>query len=80
MMRRPTQQLSPEQERAVLRVLRQWRNDPSACLDCPTCGEQGARVIDRSARPHSEWYDIQCSSCGFDHALQIPLGTRPDPI
>jgi predicted RNA-binding Zn-ribbon protein involved in translation (DUF1610 family) len=49
-----------------------WRRDPAALLPCPTCS-QPLKVTDKSARPYAEWYAFQCSACGFDQSIHIPL-------
>ncbi|MBS0267716.1 MAG: hypothetical protein JSS54_01930 [Proteobacteria bacterium] len=50
-----------------------WRTDPESALTCPVCGASGVEIIDRSARPYSEWYAMRCAHCGLDAALHIPL-------
>jgi hypothetical protein len=34
----------------------------------------GLGIIDRSARPHAEWYHLSCRSCGLDETLHMALG------
>jgi len=54
-----------------------WRADPSAVQSCPVCEASGIEIIDRSARPYSEWYALKCSACGLDGSIHIPL---PGPV
>ncbi|WP_291159588.1 hypothetical protein [Hyphomicrobium sp.] len=57
---------------ALDRIAR-WRADPGAVQGCPVCGTPGVEIIDRSARPYSEWYVLKCAACGLDASLHIPL-------
>jgi hypothetical protein len=41
---------------------------------CPACDKPGLAIVDRSARPHAEWYALTCSACGLSETLNIPLG------
>ncbi len=54
-----------------------WRIDPGKVQNCPVCGAPGIEIIDRSARPYSEWYALRCVACGLDAGLHIPL---PGPV
>lgn len=61
--------------RSVIETITAWRNDPeSAARTCPDCGDDGLVLTDCSARPHTEWYRLQCAACGFDEMVSIPLG------
>jgi len=53
--------------------LRAWHIHPEESRSCPCCGAPGITIVDRSARPHAEWYAFNCTSCGLDDALSIPL-------
>lgn len=53
--------------------LRAWHINPKGQQNCPYCGAPGVTIIDRSARPHAEWYHFSCTKCGLDDALYIPL-------
>jgi hypothetical protein len=66
--------LTAEQQRESMRRVAAWRADPAKPVACPVCGAQGLTIIDRSARPHAEWYALSCRSCGFSETLHIPLG------
>jgi hypothetical protein len=57
-----------------------WRADRSKPVACPACGKDGLRIIDRSARPHAEWYALACDACGLDETLHIPLGASVQPL
>ncbi|RUO99501.1 MAG: hypothetical protein EKK30_06300 [Hyphomicrobium sp.] len=50
-----------------------WRTDAGVRQTCPACHAPGLEIIDRSARPYSEWYALNCKACGLDAAIQIPL-------
>lgn len=54
-----------------------WRADPGTVQNCPVCQAPGIEIIDRSARPYSEWYALKCAACGLDTSLHIPL---PGPV
>jgi hypothetical protein len=57
----------------VLRCIAAWRVDPGAPRNCPVCATPGLEIIDRSARPYSEWYVLNCRACGLDTTLHIPM-------
>ena len=65
--------LTPSQQRAALDVLAHWRADPRAQIACPACGKPDLSVVDRSARPHAEWYVLTCPACGLNETIHIPL-------
>ena len=65
--------LEAEQLREALRRITAWRAAPGAPVACPACGSQGLAIVDRSARPHAEWYALACPSCGLDETLHIAL-------
>ena len=67
--------LTPEQQREAMRRVAAWRADPGRPVACPACGKEGLEIIDRSARPHAEWYALTCPACGLSETLHIPLGT-----
>jgi hypothetical protein len=50
-----------------------WRADPGSVQTCPVCEAAGIEIVDRSARPYSEWYALTCAACGLDATLHIPL-------
>jgi hypothetical protein len=54
-----------------------WRADSSIAPTCPVCRAPGLEIIDRSARPYSEWYALKCAACGLDSSVHIPL---PGPV
>jgi hypothetical protein len=56
------------------RAIAGWRTCPGQPVACPVCGRVGLTIIDRSARPHAEWYALSCAGCGLDETLHIPLG------
>jgi hypothetical protein len=66
--------LTAEQQREVVRGVAAWRADPQRPVACPACGRPGVEVVDRSARPHAEWYALTCPACGLSETLHIPLG------
>jgi hypothetical protein len=63
-----------EQREAFLRIA-EWRRDPAKSPLCPVCGVPGLVVVDRSARPHAEWYALSCAGCGLSETLHIPLSS-----
>jgi predicted RNA-binding Zn-ribbon protein involved in translation (DUF1610 family) len=60
--------------KAALAVLAEWRQAPGAALACPACGAPGLRIVDRSARPHTAWFALECPSCGLSDTIGYPLG------
>jgi transcription elongation factor Elf1 len=66
--------LDAQQLGRALRCIAAWRADPHAPVACPVCGKVGLAIIDRSARPHVEWYALACSSCGLSETINVPLG------
>jgi hypothetical protein len=66
--------LTADQQREALRRVAAWRADPARPVACPTCGAAGLAIVDRSARPHAEWYALSCPACGLNETLQVPLG------
>jgi hypothetical protein len=68
--------LTAEQQREAMRRVAVWRADPQQPVACPVCETPGLEVIDRSARPHAEWYALTCPTCGLAETLHIPMGAR----
>jgi hypothetical protein len=66
--------LTAEQQREAIRRVMAWRAEPAKPVACPACETPGLEVIDRSARPHAEWYALTCPGCGLRETLHIPLG------
>jgi predicted RNA-binding Zn-ribbon protein involved in translation (DUF1610 family) len=63
-----------EQQSEATQCIAQWRSDPQRAVACPACGTAGLEIIDRSARPHAEWYALSCDACGLRETLHIALG------
>ena len=72
--------LTAEQQRAMSARIAQWRAGPDTPVACPACGKSGLHIIDRSARPHAEWYALSCSTCGFAETLHMSLGASIQPL
>lgn len=66
--------LDQEEAQRACEVVARWRIAPDDPVYCPRCGIEGLCVIDRSARPHAEWYQLTCAGCSLDTTLQIPMG------
>jgi len=66
--------LNDEQQREACRQVAAWRSEPARPARCPACGAEGLIIVDRSARPHAEWYALSCPACGLSETLHIPLG------
>ena len=62
--------------RAALRRVRVWESDRAAPVACPLCEAPGLTIIDRSARPYSEWYVLTCPACGLDDTIHVPSAAR----
>jgi len=65
--------LPAERTREALSTIARWRAAPAEPIACPICRAPGLAIVDRSARPHAEWYALSCAACGLEHALHIPL-------
>ncbi len=57
----------------LIPLLRVWQHHKDKPVSCPVCAKGTLTIIDRSARPHREWYVIGCSSCGFDKTVGVSL-------
>jgi hypothetical protein len=66
--------LTSQQQGEAMRRVAAWRAQPGRPVACPACETPGLQVIDRSARPHAEWYAFSCPACGLSETLHIPLG------
>jgi hypothetical protein len=66
--------LTEKQLREASRRVAAWRSEPARPVTCPACGTECLNVVDRSARPHAEWYALSCPACGLNETLHIPLG------
>ena len=66
--------LTADQHRQAIASLGAWRADPATVVVCPACGKPGLAIVDRSARPHAEWYALTCAACGLSETIHIPLG------
>ncbi len=66
--------LTAEQQREMTGRIAQWRAGPEKPVPCPICERLGLTIIDRSARPHAEWYALACDACGLRETLHIALG------
>lgn len=62
--------------RAALRRVRRWQDNPKEPAACPLCEAPGLVIVDRSARPYSEWYILTCSHCGLDDTIHVPSAAR----
>jgi hypothetical protein len=66
--------LTAEQQRKALHSIAEWRsNGQTQQARCPACWKPGLTIIDRSARPHAEWYALACADCGLNETVHIPL-------
>jgi hypothetical protein len=72
--------LSPDAQREAVRCIADWRRDPARPVACPVCQHPGLRIIDRSARPHTEWYALSCPACGLNETLAVALGSTPPSL
>lgn len=67
--------LTPEQQKEAMRRIAAARSEPGSPIACPACGADGLQIIDRSARPHAQWYALTCPACGLAETLHIPMGS-----
>lgn len=65
--------LPPDRVKAAMKAIWAWRADTNKPVACPVCGTDGLVIVDRSARPHTEWYSLTCPACGLEHVLHIPM-------
>jgi hypothetical protein len=67
--------LPPDKLRLALQRIGEWRLNRAAPVACPVCEAKGLEIIDRSTRPHAEWYVVACPSCGLGHTIHIPMAS-----
>ena len=72
--------LTAEQQRVAAVRIAAWRADPRRPAACAVCGAEGLEIVDRSARPHAEWYALTCNACGLSETLHIALGAAPPAL
>jgi transcription elongation factor Elf1 len=72
----PRKLTTQDEVRVALRRVRLWESDKSKPVQCPLCGAPELKIIDRSTRPYSEWYAVECASCGLDDTIHIPSAAR----
>ncbi len=72
----PRKLANADEMRAVLGALRQRSAEAGSPPSCPLCGTAGLTIVDRSARPHAEWYAVSCAACGLDDVISIPMSAR----
>jgi hypothetical protein len=59
------------------RMIAAWKNQPDAGHECPRCERGGITIADHSARPYSEWYELNCTGCGLNVTMHIPFAPTP---
>jgi len=72
-MPEPGSSLPAAIQRAGYERLAEWRRAPGDDIACPRCGAAGLAIVDRSARPFAEWYQLTCAACGLDHTFHVPV-------
>ena len=65
--------LPPDKVRLALQRIAEWRLNRADPIACPACEAKGLEIVDRSTRPHAEWYALSCPSCGLEHTIHIPM-------
>ena len=63
-----------EDKRRISLIVTGWLANPGVVVACPACNMPGLAIVDRSARPHAEWYALSCAACGLAETLHIPMG------
>ena len=64
----------------ALRRIAAWRLAPAEPVACPVCDRPGLTIVDRSARPHAEWYHLTCAACGLVETLHVAMGAGPSGL
>ena len=59
------------------RMVTAWKNDQQAAHPCPRCDAPGVAIVDFSARPYAEWYELTCSKCDLEVTMHLPLAPTP---
>ncbi|MEW5962848.1 MAG: hypothetical protein AB1749_04740 [Pseudomonadota bacterium] len=72
----PRKLASAEEMRAALATIRAAERETGSQPSCPLCGAAGLTIIDRSSRPHAEWYGLTCHACGLNDVISIPMSAR----
>ena len=65
--------LPSDKLKLALQRIAAWRLAAAEPVVCPVCEASGLEIVDRSTRPHAEWYALSCASCGLDHTIHIPM-------
>ena len=74
----PQHPLPPDKMPLALKRIAAWRARPDDPISCPVCETEGLVILDQSARPHAEWYALQCAACGLDATIHLPMASNPD--
>ncbi len=57
-------------------VVKAWKRDRSARLNCLACDEGELTITDASVMPYAEWYLLDCGRCGhrtvYHHMINRP--------
>ena len=65
--------MTADEVRRAVTAIQAWRTGAADAITCPKCHAVGLEIADRSARPYTEWYQLNCRACGLDQALAIPM-------
>lgn len=72
--------LQPNEFDQALMAVSVWQQNPENVIACPVCHVNGLRIEDRSTRPHAEWYQLDCPSCGLAEIVHIPMARSPAEV
>ena len=73
-MSKPAHKLPPDKTAAALSAINAWQRDTAKAVSCPMCGSEGLRIVDRSSRPYTAWFGLDCDACGLADHITYPLG------
>ena len=69
--------LSESEWQKAHRAILAWKNSGQGAQACPRCDAPGLALVDRSARPYSEWFELSCAACDLEVTMHIPLAPTP---
>lgn len=68
-----SQPLPPDKLKVAAERIAAWRLAMDVPVACPVCEEPGLEIVDQSARPYMEWYQLTCAACGLAAVVNIPM-------
>ena len=70
----PSQKLPYDKTAVAMAAINGWQREPAKSVSCPVCAAEGLRIVDRSSRPYTAWFGMECDTCGLADHITYPLG------